>query len=316
MSFHYLQELEAGCSQASYAGSEPSVPLKSTSSDVAESCNVSQKDSSKDFLSGTTLKHSTGNLGVDGFISSLEEIPASETATLIDTESLLNHLAHNSYALSEKYDRGLLSGKTLPKSEQTRHGQQIGSLMGFDLWVTSRSLSRFGRAVWELTTNEPGCSCSVNYPTPAKSQAIQGQNDPDGKRGQTLIGAARGQEWPRSKKSRILPTPRAADARRHGCDNGRSSRGAGGPDLQTAVIQEMLPTPASRDWRSGKASQKTLFKNSRPLNEVIVAKAGGKGSVLHPDFVEWMMGWPIGWSASKPLGTDKFQQWCEQHGCS
>ena len=34
------------------------------------------------------------------------------------------------------------------------------------------------------------------FPTPSISAAIQGQNEPDGKRGQTLLGAARGQDWP------------------------------------------------------------------------------------------------------------------------
>jgi hypothetical protein len=29
---------------------------------------------------------------------------------------------------------------------------------------------------------------------------------------------------------------------------------------------------------------------------------------------EWLMGWPIGWTASEPLETAKFQQWQQQHG--
>lgn len=32
---------------------------------------------------------------------------------------------------------------------------------------------------------------------------------------------------------------------------------------------------------------------------------------------EFLMGWPIGWTASEPLATDRFQQWLQQHGaCS
>ena len=41
------------------------------------------------------------------------------------------------------------------------------------------------------------------------------------------------------------------------------------------------------------------------------AAAGGQ---LNPEWVEWLMGWPIGWTALKPLGTDKCQQWQQQHG--
>lgn len=38
---------------------------------------------------------------------------------------------------------------------------------------------------------------------------------------------------------------------------------------------------------------------------------------LNPTWVEWLMGWPIGWTDLRPLGTDKFQQWLHSHGgCS
>ncbi len=76
---------------------------------------------------------------------------------------------------------------------------------------------------------------------------------------------------------------------------------------------EIVPTPTRRDWKSGKASQKTMEKNSRPLNEVIQHQAGGK---LSPMWVEWLMGWPIGWTDLKELETDKsLQQWQEHFLC-
>lgn len=30
---------------------------------------------------------------------------------------------------------------------------------------------------------------------------------------------------------------------------------------------------------------------------------------LNPDWVEWLMGWPIGWTDLKPLATGKFRLW-------
>lgn len=33
-----------------------------------------------------------------------------------------------------------------------------------------------------------------------------------------------------------------------------------------------------------------------------------------PESQEWLMGWPIGWSALKPLETDRFHAWLLQHG--
>lgn len=33
-----------------------------------------------------------------------------------------------------------------------------------------------------------------------------------------------------------------------------------------------------------------------------------------PTLYEWMMGWPIGWTELKPLATDRFHEWRQQHG--
>jgi hypothetical protein len=58
-------------------------------------------------------------------------------------------------------------------------------------------------------------------------------------------------------------------------------------------------TPTARDWRSGKASEATHAKNSRPLSEQI-------GGSLNPMWVEWLMGWPLGWTDLKPWGMVRF----------
>lgn len=36
--------------------------------------------------------------------------------------------------------------------------------------------------------------------------------------------------------------------------------------------------------------------------------------VLNLSFVEWLMGWPIGWTDCKPVETESFQQWLHLHG--
>ena len=38
------------------------------------------------------------------------------------------------------------------------------------------------------------------------------------------------------------------------------------------------------------------------------------GGKLNPNWTEWLMGWPIGWTDLKPLEMDKFQEWQQQHG--
>lgn len=61
------------------------------------------------------------------------------------------------------------------------------------------------------------------------------------------------------------PSPRTSDT------NGAGEHGDGGMDLRmTATLAQPWATPASRDWRDGRASDETMDRNSRPLNEQTV----------------------------------------------
>jgi hypothetical protein len=91
---------------------------------------------------------------------------------------------------------------------------------------------------------------------------------------------------------RRLPTPRACEARTPGHTNRHQS-------LTGMAKQGRLPTPMARDWKSGAASQETLARNSRPLNEVITS--GDASPRLSPRFVEWMMGLPTNWTEIGPI---------------
>lgn len=109
---------------------------------------------------------------------------------------------------------------------------------------------------------------------------------------QVMVKALERQMWPTPTKAVGLGGP------------GNSGRD-GGDNLRTAVAKA-LPTPNARDWRSGKGRQDN--GHSPQLPEVI-------GGQLNPTWVEWLMGWPLGWTDLQPLAMDKFRQWCEQHGC-
>ena len=106
---------------------------------------------------------------------------------------------------------------------------------------------------------------------------------------------------------KFWPTPRASDATGGTAYRKPPSR-MGGFALKEIINRpEMWPTPAQRDWRSGKGR---LENGHTPqLPEVI-------GGQLNPTWVEWLMGWPLGWTDLKPLAMDKFRQWFEQHGGS
>lgn len=106
----------------------------------------------------------------------------------------------------------------------------------------------------------------------------------------------------------LYPTPSATS---YGSNQG-GAMGRTGPvrhSLDSMARTGMWPTPTSRDFRSGKASPETMARNARPLSETI-------GGTLNPTWVEWLMGWPLGWTALEPLETDRYQQWLRSHGGS
>ena len=104
----------------------------------------------------------------------------------------------------------------------------------------------------------------------------------------------------RQRGERVWPTPTVC-----GNYNRKGASASSGDGLATAVLK--CATPTARDWRSGKASQATHDKNSRPLSEQI-------GGSLNPTWVEWLMGWPLGWTDLKPLATGRCPSALQQHG--
>jgi hypothetical protein len=42
----------------------------------------------------------------------------------------------------------------------------------------------------------------------------------------------------------------------------------------------------------------------------------GNGGQLNPTWVEWLMGWPLGWTAFGASATAKYQEWRQWHGVS
>jgi hypothetical protein len=129
-------------------------------------------------------------------------------------------------------------------------------------------------------------------------------------------------------ESGLLPTPRANKI------GGYSSEGWR-PTLEQAV---KYPTPVVTDAKNS-ASPSTYRRNSPQLAAVVTAmefatprasdanghqiqpgKQGGLGlnqqlgGLLNPTWVDWLMGYPIGWSALEPMATGKFRSWQQQHG--
>jgi hypothetical protein len=91
-------------------------------------------------------------------------------------------------------------------------------------------------------------------------------------------------------ESGLLPTLRAQDSYER--SNRKTVVAAHKGEAQMTLTRKLrLPTLTSRDWRSGKGSDRTDL-----LAEVI-------GGTMNPTWAEWFMGYPKGWTALDASAT-------------
>ena len=104
----------------------------------------------------------------------------------------------------------------------------------------------------------------------------------------------------------LWPTPTVC-----GNNNRKGLTKTSGDGLATAVLKT-YPTPKCQD-----AGAALFDRHKGNLGEVIHGRYLNGGNAtpqmqtarLNPNWVEWLMGWPIGYTDSKPLATDKFRSW-------
>ena len=84
----------------------------------------------------------------------------------------------------------------------------------------------------------------------------------------------------------------------------------------------LWPTPARRDYKGANGFETSKKKMEEGLrahmgqlpNAVQHMEQAPIGGSLNPTWVEWLMGWPLGWTDLKPLETDKCLYMQQQHG--
>lgn len=109
----------------------------------------------------------------------------------------------------------------------------------------------------------------------------------------------------------MWPTPTV-----HGNHNAPRPGTKSGTGLSTAV--KMWQTPVADDaanrkkgkWNSRGEPKLSAQAKLYPGHSTQPTEPGP----LNPAWVEWLMGWPIGWTDLRPLEMDKYRQWLRSHG--
>jgi hypothetical protein len=88
--------------------------------------------------------------------------------------------------------------------------------------------------------------------------------------------------------------------------------------LTRESVSGLLPTPTKSWGKKGQGLSNNTANLRMNLESTQLALRIVKicGWRWPASFIEWMMGWPIGWSALSALEMDKYQQWLQRHGTS
>jgi len=308
VSWHYLQGREA----ASWAGfcwaGVPSALSRLIPTAGRYCSHGSETDCSHRFPSGMTSPPSTDDLGAATSTSSAAASPV-RTSAPPDTRQESPAPAAAS---------GLSTLASLAKFDPASHSWKTPQLSLFGDWTSCSVIwPRWGFMLagecWALDTLErhisaiaSGLSRGSMLQTPTSFDA----RTPMSNRGKGTLS----QQSDRLQRWQMLPTPTKFDA----TGNVTSWRGRGSLRQRGDRIQRW-DTPSRADAHSAaynrtgpyeglgqKHLQAQAFERLTPLDSPT-----GK---LNPEWVEWLMGWPMRWTDLAPLETDKFRQWYESHG--
>jgi hypothetical protein len=300
MSWHFSRALVAASSGERSSGGEPSAPLSSTPTPAMCWSPGKTTDAFRPSRSGMMCEPLTGDRGADLLTWCLEVSRARTSpppARAPGSAVLALDSGERWHALLVKFDPASCGWKT------------ARCLWEEGLDWSCLTLPRWGSLhdgeLWERAT--PGLPTGGNasglWPTPRASEA--GPDFAKLSRSKTGISL--------QTAVAMWPTPRAANP-------GSRPNGKGGKILaeEVAIAEglrergQTFATPKSRDWKG--QSQRGIHAPGDALPNMDRGDGKPVGGSLNPTWVEWLMGWPLGWTDCAAPATAKYQEWRQWHG--
>lgn len=301
MSWHCLQEPEEEFSVDAYLAGLRSERSRLNTTRAKSSCSDSGTDSCRTSPSGTTSALLMGDLG-GGLSMSLAGDSLVKTSQPQERGRASRAAARGSGRRCTesfaRFDRGTCLWRT----------PQLSLLAGLDVfsetWPRAGMMRRgwcWELPTWELRTGETGFGFSQRkpngetsrqkvrhmMPTPTACNAPNSGSNTTGPK--SLLEVAR-TGW---NPGEFWPTP---------CSSGKGGSNA------AKKWKKLLPTPLANDAKNNGGPGQQARKSPQ-----LGAVAGG---ALNPPWVEWLMGWPIGWTDSSPLEMGRFRLWLQLHSVS
>lgn len=248
---------------------------------------------------GLTCRLLTEDLGMELLTSFLAAFPVRTSAQLEQAPESTEPAAASGPIWRGSFAKYDPSSSTWKTAQCSLLGGSDEFSETWPRWGSMRNGASFLRPIPAL----PICvSASGLWQTPVADDAVNRVAGKWNSRGEPKLSA----------EVKLWTTPSASDAHR----GGTITPAMTGTSLAQQVnTPRKWPTPcASASKGSSPASLTRKSGASRVNDRIDHAVMASDGGQLNPMWVEWLMGWPIGWTALKPLGMDKFHEWQQQHG--
>ena len=280
MSWHFSQALEAEYLAACCSGGEPCAPWSETPTAPDDSCSDKMKGTFHRSPFGMMFAPSTEHRGAELLTWFLA---ASRARTSAQQEAEPG-LTENEADSGAKWQGSFTKYDPATRSWKTRQFSLLGGLVEFsETWPRWGSM-RNGECLERPIAERPTCeSESGLWPTPTcggGGQTLPEGTTPTGKTPEGRKQTVCLERYVQQVERKVWPTPTVAMAK--GSSGGALTR------------------------KTGKSRE-----NDR-LDYAVEGDA--KNGRLNPTWVEWLMGWPLGWTELQPLETGRFREWSQQHG--
>lgn len=291
MSWHFSQALVEAFSEACSSDGAPSAPWRSMPSAPDDFCSARMKDTCHRSPFGMMFVPSTDARGEALLTWFLGAFPvrtsASQTPTATGSTARRVGSGESLRGSFARYDRDMSSWRT---AQISLLGASDECLETWPRWGLMVDGACYPQKPLEHGTCESG---SGLLPT----LTVSGNYNRKGA----------------SKNSGDGPTLRATDGERGGRGDllaivkGRPNKHC---RLPTLTANDCKPAGKVEVMEYRQENRRTTVQRLRSA----VTEPEQLGGTLNPDWCEWFMGWPIGWTASEPLATGRFQQWLLGHG--
>lgn len=296
------QELVVDYSPTSFSGISQLSLLSGILTPAESLENEQQKDGSQDCTCGKEMSDCSIHPNTpEKWIASMQDSLAKTLALLESRQVFLREpdqvFTEKSCVLLTQYDQKNSSWRTLQQSFLT-DSEQFSET--WPRWGMTQGGSAYAHPMSERRITETGGSC---WPTPdTRGFVNEGSLAMLSRMCATHSEyVAMGYRAAAGKKAMFWPTPTVTTGAQVAWS--KTPGQTGGTSLAGAV--RFWPTPTAHNAKECNAKSE-----SQRNTPTLAAQAGGK---LNPNWVGWLMGFPIGWANSKVTGMHKFRSKQPQH---